>query len=176
MLDTKLENFKNSTYQISLLKSLLVSSIFISSSLILVWLTHQFHLFGPLLLPMHLFIFVAALSFGWRVGICVGLLVPLISYLISGMPLLNILPQIIIEASFYGFTAGFLKEKLKFNIWLSFLIAMIIGRLSLGLYVYLSKDKYINVVRKKTASLFAASCHVGAIAGKHSRTIQSALI
>lgn len=39
----------------------------------------------------------------------------------------------------------------------------------------LSKDTYMVVIQKKTASLFAACCHVGTIIGNHSRNIQVAL-
>ena len=39
----------------------------------------------------------------------------------------------------------------------------------------LSKDNYITIVRKKTASLFAACCHAGTIIGNHNRTVQIAL-
>jgi octaprenyl-diphosphate synthase len=39
----------------------------------------------------------------------------------------------------------------------------------------LSKENYITIVRKKTASLFAASCHAGTILGNHSQIIQTTL-
>ena len=39
----------------------------------------------------------------------------------------------------------------------------------------LSKDNYITIVRKKTASLFAACCHAGTIIGNHSQAIQTTL-
>jgi octaprenyl-diphosphate synthase len=39
----------------------------------------------------------------------------------------------------------------------------------------LSKDSYIVIAKKKTASLFAASCHAGTIIGNHSRDLQTAL-
>ena len=39
----------------------------------------------------------------------------------------------------------------------------------------LSKDNYIVIVKKKTASLFAACCHAGTIVGNHSRVVQTAL-
>jgi len=39
----------------------------------------------------------------------------------------------------------------------------------------LSKDSYMVIVKKKTASLFAACCHVGTIVGNHSRAVQTAL-
>ncbi|MHC4456097.1 MAG: polyprenyl synthetase family protein, partial [Planctomycetota bacterium] len=39
----------------------------------------------------------------------------------------------------------------------------------------LSKDSYIVIVKKKSASLFAACCHAGTIIGNHSRAVQAAL-
>jgi octaprenyl-diphosphate synthase len=39
----------------------------------------------------------------------------------------------------------------------------------------LSRDNYMVIVRKKTASLFGASCHAGTIVGNHGRVVQAAL-
>lgn len=39
----------------------------------------------------------------------------------------------------------------------------------------LSKDSYIVIAKKKTASLFAACCHAGTIIGNHSRAVQTTL-
>lgn len=39
----------------------------------------------------------------------------------------------------------------------------------------LSKDDYITIVRKKTASLFAACCHCGTLLGNHSQVVQTTL-
>ncbi len=39
----------------------------------------------------------------------------------------------------------------------------------------LSKDSYMVIVKKKTASLFAACCHAGTIMGNHGRAVQAAL-
>ncbi|MHC4791828.1 MAG: polyprenyl synthetase family protein [Planctomycetota bacterium] len=39
----------------------------------------------------------------------------------------------------------------------------------------LSKDSYMVIVKKKTASLFAACCHAGTIIGNHNRVVQTAL-
>jgi len=39
----------------------------------------------------------------------------------------------------------------------------------------LSKDSYMVIIKKKTASLFAACCHAGAIIGNHKRAVQTAL-
>ncbi len=39
----------------------------------------------------------------------------------------------------------------------------------------LSKDNYITIVRKKTASLLSACCHAGGIVGNHNQTVQKIL-
>ncbi|MHC4530388.1 MAG: polyprenyl synthetase family protein [Planctomycetota bacterium] len=39
----------------------------------------------------------------------------------------------------------------------------------------LSKDNYITIVRKKTASLFAACCHAGTILGNHDESVRTSL-
>jgi geranylgeranyl pyrophosphate synthase len=39
----------------------------------------------------------------------------------------------------------------------------------------LSRDNYMVIVKKKTASLFGACCHAGTIIGNHSRVVQGAL-
>lgn len=39
----------------------------------------------------------------------------------------------------------------------------------------LSQDSYMVIIKKKTASLFAACCHAGTIVGNHTRDVQEAL-
>ena len=113
------------------------SIIFVALAVALPWIAHQFNIAGQIFLPMHVFVLVAALLFGWRAGLIVGLLTPLISHLTSGMPLLPVLPQITIEIAVYGLVAGFCREKLKLNLYLSLLIAMVVGRLVLGLSAWM---------------------------------------
>jgi len=113
------------------------SVLFVALAVALPLVAHQFHLAGPTFLPMHLFVFVAALLLGWRAGLIVGVLTPLVSFAVSGMPLPSVLPQIIVELATYGLVTGFCREKLGLNLWLSLIIAMIFGRLSLGLAVWI---------------------------------------
>ena len=64
-----------------------------------------------------------------------GLFTPLVSHAISGMPLLTVLPQIVVELSFYGLVAGMLREKFNLRVIWSLIGAMIAGRLALLLTV-----------------------------------------
>ncbi len=116
----------------------LLTGVFIALDVLVPWACHQFHpLAGPTFLPMHLFVILAALLFGWRAGLLVGLVTPLVSFAVSGMPVLAVLPQITVEIVFYGLAAGILRERFKLGIIWSVVGAMLIGRLFLGLAVLL---------------------------------------
>ena len=105
--------------------------IFVALSAATPWVFHQFHLTGPIFLPMHFFVLMAGLLFGWRAGLIVGLFTPIISFTISGMPAVVLLPQIIAEVSVYGLVAGILREKFNLQVIWSLIGAMIGGRLTL---------------------------------------------
>ncbi|MFC1977653.1 ECF transporter S component [Chloroflexota bacterium] len=117
------------------IRTYIFTAVFTLLSVAVPWAFHQFHLAGPTFLPMHIFILAAGLLFGWRVGLMVGFLTPLASYAISGMPLLPLLPQIVVELSAYGLAAGVLRERFNLRVMWSLLGAMIAGRLALFLAV-----------------------------------------
>lgn len=86
---------------------------------------------GRLFLPMHFFIFLAALLLGWRAGLAVGILTPLISFALTGMPMADVLPLVAIETALYGILTGYFHQNRKWNVWFSLLGAMILGRVIL---------------------------------------------
>jgi len=112
-------------------RSYIFTVVFVALAVLVPWVCHQFHLAGPTFLPMHVFVMVAGLMFGWRAGMTVGLLTPLASYLTSGMPALSILPQITVEISTYGLVAGALRERYHLRTLWALLGAMIGGRIVL---------------------------------------------
>ncbi len=121
-------------------------------------LFHQFNLAGPTFLPMHILILVAGLIFGWRAGLIVGLLTPLASYFVSGMPVLPILPQTLVELSSYGLVAGTLREKFKVRVIWSLLGAMAAGRLAVFLFVlvlFISAGKIYSPLGQEATPLTA---------------------
>lgn len=117
------------------IRSYIFTAVFISLAVATPWVCHQFYLAGPIFLPMHFFVLVAGLLFGWRAGLIVGIFTPLVSYAISGMPVITILPQIVVEISVYGLMAGILREKFNLRAIWSLLGAMMAGRLTLLLVV-----------------------------------------
>jgi thiamine transporter ThiT len=116
-------------------RTYVIIAAFVVLSVLTPWTFHQFHLAGATFLPMHFFIFIAALAGGWQAGAVVGLLTPFASYAVSGMPALTVLPQIAVEVTAYGLIAGLLRQKLNLNVAWSLLGSMISGRLALLLAV-----------------------------------------
>lgn len=122
--------------RLSDIRTYLVIAAFVVLSVLTPWAFHQYPTAGPTFLPMHLFIFVAALAGGWQAGAIVGLLTPLASFAISGMPPATILPQLVVEVTAYGLIAGLLRQKYNLNIVWSLLGAMVGGRLALLVAVF----------------------------------------
>jgi hypothetical protein len=116
-------------------RSYVFTGLFVMLNVLVPWVFHQFHLAGPTFLPMHLFVLVAGLLSGWRAGLIVGLLTPFVSYAVSGMPVLRILPQIVVELSAYGLIAGILRERFHLRAIWSLLGAMVGGRIALWVTV-----------------------------------------
>jgi len=117
------------------LRSYVFTMVFVALGVSTPWVFHQFHLAGATFLPMHIFLLTAGLLFGWRAGLIIGLLTPLASYAVSGMPVLAVLPQITIELMAYGLIAGLLREKFNLKMAWCLLGAMIGGRLALVIAV-----------------------------------------
>ena len=141
-------------------RSYVLTAAFVSLAVLVPWVFHQFHLAGPTFLPMHIFVLMAGLLFGWRAGLAVGLLTPLASYAVSGMPVLTILPQVLIELSAYGLIAGILREKYNLRAIWSLLGAMIGGRLALLLallMIYLVAGETYSPLGLETSPFVAFS-------------------
>ena len=112
-------------------RSYIIAAVFILLDVLVPRLFHAFHLAGATYLPMHIFVLMAGLLFGWRAGLIVGLLTPISSYAVSQMPAASILPQVTVELAAYGLVAGLLRERLNLKpIW-SLLGAMVAGRIAL---------------------------------------------
>lgn len=118
------------------IRSYVFTVAFVLLNIAVPWVFHQFYLAGPTYLPMHIFVLVAGLVYGWRAGLVVGLLTPITSHAVSGMPVLTLLPQITSELLAYGLIAGLLREKFNLRVIWSLLGAIVGGRLVLLLAMW----------------------------------------
>lgn len=81
------------------------------------------------LLPMHAPVILAGLVYGWRGGLATGLLSPLTSFLISGMPFPPMILPMTLELATYGLMTGLFRENARLNSFVSVAIAVMIGRI-----------------------------------------------
>lgn len=115
-------------------KYYIFSAVFTAGAVSVPWFLHRFNLAGPQFLPMHFFIFIAGFLFGWRMGLVTALSGILISYNLTYLPPMAILPQVMLELAVYGLAIGILREK-NLNIWVSLFGAMALGRLARILFI-----------------------------------------
>ena len=85
---------------------------------------------GVAFLPMHLPIIFVGLIAGPAVGAIAGAAAPLVSFLLSGMPMLAMLPLMMVELCAYGLVAGLLRE-VKLPSLAKVVIAQLAGRVVL---------------------------------------------
>lgn len=113
-------------------------AFFICLGIILPMALHMFSL-GRNFLPMHIPVLIGSLLLGAGSGIFIGAITPLLSCLLTGMP--PLMPPIVFmmmfELALYGIISAVLYKKLKLNIYISLIAAIIAGRIFYGAFAYL---------------------------------------
>lgn len=112
-------------------------AMFLAIALVLPFLTGQIQQFGNALCPMHLPVFLCGFFCGPLYGAAVGLIAPILRFMIFGMP--PILPTGLsmgFELMTYGFVSGLLYKKLpqkKGYVYVALISAMVAGRIVWGI-------------------------------------------
>lgn len=109
------------------------SSLFLALAILLPIVFHQFGMAGRIFLPMHIPVLICGFIAGPVAGLIIGLLAPFLSHLLTSMPPAYAVPLMTMELPLYGLTAGLAYYKLKLNIYVALIAAMIIGRLAFAL-------------------------------------------
>ncbi|MCD7727191.1 MAG: ECF transporter S component [Ruminococcus sp.] len=103
---------------------------------------------GETFLPMHLPIILVGLLAGPYVGAIAGLLGPVASFALSGMPTAVMLPFMMIELCIYGLSAGLLRN-VKMPSLVKVLISQVAGRavraLAIVVAIYLFNNTNVHV-------------------------------
>lgn len=114
-------------------KNLTMSAMFIALGLVLPFLTGQIPQVGKMLLPMHIPVFLCGLVCGWQYGLVVGAVLPLLRYLLFGMPVL--FPTgiaMMFELGTYGLIVGLSYSHSRWQcivaLYRSMIFAMLAGR------------------------------------------------
>ena len=118
-------------------KNFVLAAMFMALGLVLPFLTGQIQQIGNMLLPMHLPVLVCGLICGWQYGAVVGFVLPLLRFVLFGMP--PIYPMgvsMAFELAAYGFLVGWLYSHSRWQCIISLyrclIAAMVGGRLVWG--------------------------------------------
>lgn len=119
-------------------KRLVITAVCIALCVVLPMIFHSFPNGGSIFLPMHIPVLLCGLMCSWPYGLVGGILGPLVSSLITGMPPAAVLPAMMVECAVYGCVSGvmmcFVKTKKTYlDLYISMITAMIAGRFVAGL-------------------------------------------
>lgn len=114
-------------------KNLTLSAMFLAIGMVLPFLTGQIPQIGNMMLPMHIPVLLCGVICGWQYGAALGFILPLIRYMVFGMPVL--FPTGIamaFEMLTYGLVIGLVyslsRWKCIVSLYRALVSAMIAGR------------------------------------------------
>ena len=148
------------------MKSMVLAALFLALGLLMPFLTMQIREIGNMLLPMHVPVLICGFVCGWKYGLLVGFITPLLRSVIFGMPLM--FPSAVsmaFELATYGAIVGILYYALrnsKLRIYISLLVAMLAGRSVWGAVMMI-----ISCINKSVFSrqMFVSGALLNAIPG-----------
>lgn len=102
---------------------------------------------GQVFLPMHLPVLFSGFVIGPGFGLMVGILSPIFSALLTGMPDMARLPFMVLELATYGCMSGILYNVLqlnrkKFGIYSSLILSMIAGRVVYAISLFVAANLF----------------------------------
>ncbi|MFH1829399.1 MAG: ECF transporter S component [Pseudomonadota bacterium] len=116
-------------YQLNLAKWFLFLTIFSALGIALPCLCHEFGVAGKVFLPIHFAVMTAGMVMGMRGGLIVGLISPVLSFAISGVPPVASVFYMTVEVTTYGVVAGFVLHTLHKSAIVSLIVSLLAGRL-----------------------------------------------
>lgn len=116
---------------------LTLSAMFLAIGLVLPFFTGQIPQIGNMLLPMHIPVLLCGLVCGWPYGAFCGVVGPLLSSVVTGMPPAAALVHMLPELCVYGLACGLLAKlihtgNLYGDLYCALIPAMLLGRIAGG--------------------------------------------
>lgn len=157
------------------IRKLVLSAMFMAIGLVLPFITGQIQQIGNMLLPMHIPVLFCGLICGWQYGAVVGFVLPLLRYVLFGMP--PIFPagvSMSFELAVYGAVIGLNMQQLSKrnttdsgknyvrNLYLALIGAMLAGRIVWGLVRFILARA---TMQPFTMEMFMAGAFLTAIPG-----------
>ena len=124
--------------KLSTIKQSVITALCVALCVVLSQAFHAIPNAGSIYSPMHIPVFLCGLICSWPFGLLCGILGPLFSSLLTGMPGAAYLPQMIIELAAYGVSASIfmciIKTKNTYiDLYASLIGSMLFGRIIAGL-------------------------------------------
>lgn len=117
-------------------KTMILSGLFIAIGILLPMFFHMFQMGGSMFLPMHIPVLLAGFVVNPFYAMLVGIVTPLLSSVITGMPPLFPMAVIMVfELAAYGFVTSYVYNNASKNIYISLIAGQISGRIISGLVV-----------------------------------------
>ena len=118
-------------------KKLVFTAVCAALCLVLPMAFHSVPNAGTIFLPMHIPVLLCGLICGWPYGGVCGIVGPLLSSLVTGMPPAAMLPSMMVECCAYGFVTGMLMRHVHTkhavaDLYVSLVSAMVVGRVVAG--------------------------------------------
>ena len=157
------------------IRKLVLSAMFMAIGLVLPFITGQIQQVGNMLLPMHIPVLLCGLICGWQYGAVVGFILPLLRYVLFGMP--PIFPtgvSMTFELAAYGAVIGLIMQQLSkknivgtgkkyvLNLYLALIGAMLAGRIVWGLVRFILARA---TMQPFTLEMFMAGAFLTAVPG-----------
>ena len=124
--------------KMSYVKKTIFTAACIALSVVLPMTFHAIPNAGSVLSPMHIPVLLCGLVCGSSFGLLCGLAGPLLSGLITGMPVFAYLPGMMIELAIYGLVCGLMMQlihtgRIYADLYISLIISLLAGRIIAGI-------------------------------------------
>ena len=144
---------------ISTTRNIVFSGLFLALCFVLPIFTGNIPVVGSMLSPMHIPVFLCGIICGWQYGLAVGAIAPMLRHLTMGMPPIHTALGMTFELATYGLVIGlcfkFFPKKDIF-IWVSLIIAMLVGRGVWGLAAWVIYPEFTGKAFTLTTFLTGA--------------------
>ena len=120
------------------IKNMTLTAVCIALCVVLPIAFHSIPNTGSVFLPMHIPVLICGMICGWPYRFICGLMGPLLSSALTGMPPIAMLPAMMVECGMYGLVSGlmlkFVHTKSTYgDLYIALVVAMLAGRVVSGI-------------------------------------------
>ena len=143
------------------IKNMTLTAVCIALCVVLPIAFHSIPDAGSVFLPMHIPVLICGMICGWPYGFICGMMGPLLSSALTGMPPIAILPAMMLECGTYGMVSGIVLKLVRTrstygDLYIALVTAMLAGRVMSGIAKALIFMPGISMTAWITASFVTA--------------------